>query len=386
MAATRKLVVIASFDSPGSDPRGLAWDGTYLWNVDKGTQTVYRLDSTDGTIISSFSAPDNFPTGLTWQGNSLWLVAQADQKIYGYDAAGNELSNFTIVTGTGLAWDGTYLWLMRGGIGNVLSYTTSGTNIGFINCGATIEQGLTWDGTEFWLSASGTGEFHRLSTGGIIEEDFYIPTIIGESSQYAQGMTWDGTYLWYADSRYNKIYKIEIYFPGLTALEAEPGAPVWIYQANINNSILYESTIADGEGVAILEELVGHPSAWIQSGGRRYVAFYRDGDCEYIYYDEDTWSDPVTIRADRTDPAAIPLPASRDVMIVCKDSSDNFYLNMLRWNGTSYTVETEIDMSTTGNQTGDGWVQAGGMVYLAYTDTNDDLQTISSTLEGAAWS
>jgi len=169
----------------------------------------------------------------------------------------------------------------------------------------------------------------------------------------------------------------------VAALEAEVGSPVWVYSASADN--LYERRETDGDDEVILAEGVPNHTAWLQPGGRRYVAFDLDGDCQYIYYDNDTWSAPVLIRADRTDPAAIPLPASRDVMIVCKDSSNNLKLNLLRWNGSSYDVETEIDMGVTGNQTGDGWVQAGGNVYLAYTDTSDDLQTISSDLSGASW-
>jgi len=116
----------------------------------------------------------------------------------------------------------------------------------------------------------------------------------------------------------------------------------------------------------------------------RCVAFDRDGDLEYIYYDGD-WSDPVLVRADREDPAVIPLPQGYDVMVVCKDGSGNFFLNVLRWEGTSYTVESEIDMGLTGNATGDGWSTPEGSIMLAYVNTDDDVTLGTTDLQGASW-
>ncbi len=178
-------------------------------------------------------------------------------------------------------------------------------------------------------------------------------------------------------------YEVAIPGQGPATTEGLAGKPVWVYTLGEDN-VHEQSIFDDSVDSVILNETVSNLSAWIQPGGRRYVAFDRDGDCKYIYYDG-TWSSPVLIRADRTDPAAIPLPQSRDVMIICKDSSDNFYLNFLRWNGSSYDVESEIDMGVNGNQTGDGWPQAGGRIFLAYTDVADDLQTISTDLSGETW-
>ncbi|KPJ66312.1 hypothetical protein AMJ44_08535, partial [candidate division WOR-1 bacterium DG_54_3] len=37
--------IVDSFPSPASEPRGLAWDGEYLWCADAGTDSVYKLDT-----------------------------------------------------------------------------------------------------------------------------------------------------------------------------------------------------------------------------------------------------------------------------------------------------------------------------------------------------
>lgn len=68
--------IVDSFPSPGSEPRGLAWDGEYLWCADAGTDSVYKLDISNGTVISSFP----FSVGATYGGitwsddNNMWIA------------------------------------------------------------------------------------------------------------------------------------------------------------------------------------------------------------------------------------------------------------------------------------------------------------------------
>jgi DNA-binding beta-propeller fold protein YncE len=67
---------INSFPSPAGEPRGLAWDGEYLWCADAGTDSVYKLDKSDGSVISSipFSIGSDYG-GLTWGAESnMWIA------------------------------------------------------------------------------------------------------------------------------------------------------------------------------------------------------------------------------------------------------------------------------------------------------------------------
>lgn len=68
--------IVNSFRSPGSEPRGLAWDGRYLWCADADMDLIYRLDPSDGTVISSVPYPVNsWYGGLAWGGDStLWIA------------------------------------------------------------------------------------------------------------------------------------------------------------------------------------------------------------------------------------------------------------------------------------------------------------------------
>ena len=113
------LPVIDSFDSPGSAPRGLAFDGTYLWNADSSNDKIYKLD-TSGNVINSFDSPGFAPDGLAFDGTYLWNADRWSDpnwmreggKIYKLDTSGNVINSFD-PPGTiprGLAFDGTYLW------------------------------------------------------------------------------------------------------------------------------------------------------------------------------------------------------------------------------------------------------------------------------------
>ena len=73
--------------SPGLQPQGLAWDGTYLWNVqddnDDDPERVYQIDPVTGDTLLSFPVPDTgnssgeSPRGLAWDGQYLWLISRA---------------------------------------------------------------------------------------------------------------------------------------------------------------------------------------------------------------------------------------------------------------------------------------------------------------------
>lgn len=72
--------------SQGLQPQGLAWDGTYLWNVqddnDGDPELVWQLDPITGDTLLSFPVPDTggasgqSPRGLAWDGEYLWLVSK----------------------------------------------------------------------------------------------------------------------------------------------------------------------------------------------------------------------------------------------------------------------------------------------------------------------
>jgi DNA-binding beta-propeller fold protein YncE len=88
--------VIDSWPSPGSEPRGLAWDGEYLWCADAGTDSVYKLDISDGTVISSFWLPINPEYGgITWGSDTTIWIADGSMIYEVNPANGAVISSFS---------------------------------------------------------------------------------------------------------------------------------------------------------------------------------------------------------------------------------------------------------------------------------------------------
>jgi outer membrane protein assembly factor BamB len=94
---------LAMFAAPGAKPWGLAYDGTNLWNSSEensgnGPDRVYWLDSATGATLWSFTLPAHTPLpagrrprGLAWDGQYLWLIAYEPNgwnvKIFQYDVS-----------------------------------------------------------------------------------------------------------------------------------------------------------------------------------------------------------------------------------------------------------------------------------------------------------
>ena len=87
--------IINSFPSPGLEPRGLAWDGSYLWCAEYSSGKIFKLNPLTGAKADSFSFPlqSDFG-GITWGSNDQIWVANG---IYVYEidpASGDTLSFF----------------------------------------------------------------------------------------------------------------------------------------------------------------------------------------------------------------------------------------------------------------------------------------------------
>jgi DNA-binding beta-propeller fold protein YncE len=102
---------------PGSlSPRGIVWDGTYIWvSASEGSSyNIYRMNTT-GSIYSSFRAPGGGTGGLDRDGAYLWAAQSFfSRNVYKITTTGSIVDSFTIVPPTtypyGVAWDGNYLW------------------------------------------------------------------------------------------------------------------------------------------------------------------------------------------------------------------------------------------------------------------------------------
>ena len=152
----------AAFDltSGNDDPKGIAWDGTYLRVVDGADDKVYSYTSS-GTYTSTadfdLTSGNDDPKGIAWDGTYLRVVDGADEKVYSYTSSGTYTStaDFDLASANGdpegIAWDGTYLRVVDGADDKVYSYTSSGTYTSTADfdlaSGNDNPEGIAWDGT-----------------------------------------------------------------------------------------------------------------------------------------------------------------------------------------------------------------------------------------------
>lgn len=209
---------------PGTgNPRGLAWDGTYLFVVDNVSPTskIYRINRYTDEVITSFNAPGNsysYNEGLCYDGTYLWVT--------GYDSGKSpyyRVYKISAVDGTpvldwgapnsrrayGLAWDGANIWCADSGgayqlnkcnpaNGNILTSITPPYN-------TSAYSGLAWDGAYLWgVSGGGGSRYYGGATvcqidpaGGALLKEFLTATG-GDGSNFAYpwGLTWAEGYLW----------------------------------------------------------------------------------------------------------------------------------------------------------------------------------------------
>ncbi|MGB2697257.1 MAG: hypothetical protein WBD28_05275 [Candidatus Zixiibacteriota bacterium] len=87
--------IVNSFPSPGPEPRGLAWDGSYLWCAEYGSGRVSKLDPATGAKVDSFEFPlDSEFGGITWGSEDQIWVANGSY-VYEIDPIfGDTLSSF----------------------------------------------------------------------------------------------------------------------------------------------------------------------------------------------------------------------------------------------------------------------------------------------------
>ena len=180
---TTNGTIVKSFNSPGSYPMEMEWDGKYLWHIDWGNYKIYKL-TVDGNIIKSFNSPGDYSWGLAWDGEYLWSSNPSNNRIYKLTTDGivvNSLNN-PVISASGLTWDGEYLWSNDRTNNKVYKLTTDGIVVSSFNGPEQSPIGLTWDGKYLWSSNYITNSIYKLTTAGVIVDRF--------SSEIPVGLAW----------------------------------------------------------------------------------------------------------------------------------------------------------------------------------------------------
>ncbi len=208
---------ISSFISTGSKPRGLAWDGEYLWMIDN-IGNLYQYDTT-GTEVKTIQGEFSFDSDLSWDGTGLWIggasVGGGALKI---DTDGNRIDSLPVhySDGSGMEWDGQYFWFGDYDLSEIHKYRSNGSE--FLNWEADDitghPTGITYDGIRLWIGGSGgttSNTIYKYSILGDLIYSFDLNDIgITAGSGSFISLAWDSTSLWYAADDGFDVYRLRV--------------------------------------------------------------------------------------------------------------------------------------------------------------------------------
>ena len=198
---------VSDFDltSANTNPRGIAWDGTYYRVVDidfGGTDKVYTYDA-QGDYVSAedfdLTALTFNGQGIEWDGAYYRVVDTSRQKVFAYNAQGVYVpaQDFD-VTGINtnprdITWNGTYLLINDTSDRQTHAYNAQGVNVpaeDFIRNAvfSNFPRGIAWDGTYYRVVNSGTVYAYDAQGDYVSAQDFDLTSANANPS----GITWDG--------------------------------------------------------------------------------------------------------------------------------------------------------------------------------------------------
>jgi len=225
--------IMASYATPKDNPRGLAWDGEYLWLVhyqdysDLGL--IVKINPNNGHVLDSFPSPGTRPKGLAFGGNYLWIVDVQNNKykIFKIDPTdnGKVIDYFSLDSGglldieepIGLAYGGNHLWVLDKEEKKIYNIDLIDKTLYSINSPTNYPGDLAWDGNNLYV-AGGYNRKIIYKVNPLNSEVIKEIDLPGEDS-CVYGLTWDGSYLWMVDDCNEIIYQLDV--DSLTVLGSE---------------------------------------------------------------------------------------------------------------------------------------------------------------------
>ena len=168
----------------GSNPYGVAFDGTSIWVTNFGSNSVTRMRESDGACVVNDIVQPNLsactfnvetePIALMFDGEYIWVANYASASVTmlrASDGACNGIVNPPTAAGCRipvatnprfLVSDGANIWVANQAGNNVYKIQASnGMLLGIFNVGL-MPSGLAFDGTNIWVANYGDGTVSKL--------------------------------------------------------------------------------------------------------------------------------------------------------------------------------------------------------------------------------
>lgn len=187
-------------------------------------------ETTNGSkacILESYKTGE-FPRGLAWDGSYLWILdTTIDNKVLKFNVAEGKIEEMhETIRGSDLAWDGKKFWMADD---NYL-YRFNGKfeivdmiELDPVYC----LTGIAFDGSYFYLANSGCG-LNETSTESILKMNqiAHIVEIYETPGVAFTGLTWNDPYLWMSEPSSNLILKLDL---NANKVDQFPAPGEWVY-------------------------------------------------------------------------------------------------------------------------------------------------------------
>ena len=200
----------SAFACPGHFPTGLTFDGKYLWNADRQTDSLYQIDPKSGKVIKTLNAPGYQIADLAYDGHMLWVLDIEEGLIYRLDPKSG-INEKTISAPCerprGMTYDGEYLWLSDIAGDELLQISTEdGTTIKSFKAPAGNIEGLAFDGSYLWAADRSADKIY------LVEPEFGDVIFFFEApGKFARGLAFGNKLLWNCDYQSDSIYSLKIH-------------------------------------------------------------------------------------------------------------------------------------------------------------------------------
>lgn len=189
----------------GKDPRGVAFDGTYIWACSRGSQTISKVDVTSNNIKATISVGYK-PTAVAFGSTHIWVCNSGDDTISKIDVTADVVVA-TIRTGRypyGVAFDGAHVWVSNYD-GNTVSKidVTTDVVVATIPVGYS-PYGVVFDGSHIWVSNHDDYTVSKID----VTANSVVATIGVGRGPY--GVAFDGTHIWVCNYSDDTISKIDV--------------------------------------------------------------------------------------------------------------------------------------------------------------------------------
>jgi YVTN family beta-propeller protein len=202
---------VTTIPNVGNSPRGLCFDGNFIWVTLFGDNKVAKVNATTGAIVASVSVGTG-PIAVCFDGTDIWVANSTSNNVSEIDPSSNAvLKTISVGTGpSGICSDGTNIWTANSGANTVTKVTP-----GNPPTTATINvdrqpTGICFDGTSVW-TANKKGDLASELLGSDTLSQINVATSVVVTAAVGLGadaVCFDGMNLWSANSGGGTVNKV----------------------------------------------------------------------------------------------------------------------------------------------------------------------------------